>query len=87
LHYCLQEYAVRRTVTRMNLRDSIDELDALIVEITELRQQMCRAELADDPESALWEAEVGLRHLARRAEARAQVVGRAIELVDHQRSA
>ncbi len=71
----------------MNHRDSIDELDVLIAEMTELRQQLCRAELAGDPESVLWDAEVSLRHLARRAEARARVVNRAIELVSHQRSA
>ncbi len=71
----------------VNLRNSIDELDVLIAEMTELRQQLCRAELAADPESALWDAEVGLRHLARRADARAQVLDRAIELVGHQRSA
>ena len=71
----------------VNLRNSIDELDVLIAELTELRQQLCRAELAGDPESALWEAEAGLRHVSRRAEARAHIVGRAIELVSHQRSA
>lgn len=65
----------------MDLRDSIDELDVLIAEMTELRQEMCRAEMAGDPESALWDIEVGLRHLARRAATRAQVVGRAIELL------
>lgn len=65
----------------VNLRNSIDELDVLIAEMIELRQQLCRAELAGDPESALWDAEVGLHHLARRAEARAHVIGRAIELV------
>jgi len=65
----------------VNLRNSIDELDVLIAELTDLRQQLCRAEMAGDPESALWDAEVGLHHLARRAEARAQILGRAIELV------
>ncbi|MDQ6698368.1 MAG: hypothetical protein M3Z46_13010 [Actinomycetota bacterium] len=71
----------------MNLRNSIDELDVLIAEMTDLRQQLCRAELSGDPERALWDAEVGLRHLAHRAEARAKVLGRAIELVGHQQSA
>jgi hypothetical protein len=71
----------------VNLRNSIDELDVLIAELTDLRQQLCRAEMAGDPESALWDAEVGLHHLARRAEARAQILGRAIELVGHQKSA
>lgn len=66
---------------QVNLRNSIDELDVLIAEMTDLRQQLCRAELSGDPERALWDAEVGLRHLARRADARAKVLGRAIELV------
>lgn len=74
-------------MTNVNLRHSIDELDVLIAEMTDLRQQLCRAEMAGEPESALWDAEVGLRHLARRAEARARVLGRAIELVGHQQSA
>jgi hypothetical protein len=76
-----------RIVGRVNLRNSIDELDVLIAEMIDLRQQLCRAELAGDSESALWDAEVGLSHLARRAEARAQVLERAIELVSRQQSA
>jgi hypothetical protein len=74
-------------VAFMNLRNSIDELDVLIAEMTDLRQQLCRAELSSDPERALWDAEVGLRHLSRRANAQAKLVGRAIELVAHQKSA
>jgi hypothetical protein len=64
----------------MDLRDSIDELDVLIVELTELRQALSHAELRGGPEDGLWEAEAGLRHLAARAEARARVLRRAIEL-------
>lgn len=76
-----------RIVIDVNLRNSIDELDLLIAEMTDLRQQLCRAELSGDPERGLWDAEVGLRHFARRADARAKVVGRTIELVGHQKSA
>lgn len=67
----------------VNLREPIDELDVLIAEMTDLRQQLCRAELQGDPQSAenaLWDAEVGLRHVARRAESRARIVRRAIDL-------
>jgi len=68
----------------VNLRESIDDLDVLIAEMTDLRQQMCRAELlgdANSTENALWDAEHGLRHVARRAESRARLVRRAIDLV------
>ncbi len=64
----------------MQLRDSIDELDVLIVELTELRHALCRAELAGTPEDALWDAEARFRHLAERSGARARVLRRAIEL-------
>ncbi|MBI2710385.1 MAG: hypothetical protein HYX34_11925 [Actinobacteria bacterium] len=62
------------------LRDSIDELDVLIAELTGLRQELSLADLRGMEEDALWDVEAGLRHLARRAEARATVVRRAIEL-------
>jgi len=62
------------------LRDSIDEIDVLIAELTDLRQALCRAELGGSPEDALWDAEAGLRHVARRSEARARLLRRAIEL-------
>ena len=72
-----------RSLVLVNLRESIDELDVLIAEMTDLRQQLCRAELHGDPQSAetaLWDAELGLHHVARRAESRARLVRRAIEL-------
>ena len=74
----------------MNLRESIDELDVLIAEMTDLRQQLCVGELEGNRESAeqaLWAAEVGLHDVARRAEHRARIVRRAIELVALQRTA
>ena len=64
----------------MQLRDSIDELDVLIAELTELRQTLCRAELAGTPEDALWDAEAGFRHVATRSESRSRLLRRAIEL-------
>lgn len=71
----------------MNLRDSIDELDVLIAELTDLRQDLCRAELSGASEGALWDAEAGFRHVARRAEARTNLLRRAIELHQERRSA
>lgn len=68
------------------LRDSIDELDVLITELSELRQALCRADLAGRPvDDALWDAEASLRHVARRSEGRARILRRAIEL-NHERS-
>ncbi|QXC61438.1 hypothetical protein KSP35_00870 [Aquihabitans sp. G128] len=64
----------------MPLRDSIDEIDVLLADLAELRQALCRAELSGSPEDALWDAEAGLRHVARRSEARARILRRAIEL-------
>jgi hypothetical protein len=77
-------------VDLVNLRESIDELDVLIAEMTELRQQLCVAELDGDrerAEQALWATEVGLGDLARRAGRRARIVHRAIELMAWERSA
>jgi hypothetical protein len=59
---------------------SIDDLDGLIAELTEVRQRLSLAELRGVPEDALWEAETALRHTADRAVRRADVVRRAIEL-------
>ena len=84
---CLLSRARRAYGDRVPLRDSIDELDVLIAELAELRQQLCRAELAGSPDDVLWDAEAGLRHVARRAEARAKLVRRAIELNQGRRSA
>ncbi|MCB0975823.1 MAG: hypothetical protein KDB02_00045 [Acidimicrobiales bacterium] len=64
----------------MLLRDTIDELDGLIVELVELRDSLTRAEQAESVDNALWDAEAALRRVARRADARAHTVRRAIEL-------
>jgi len=64
----------------MMLRDSIDDLDVLIAELTELRQELSHADLRGNPADALWSVEAGLRHVSTRAQARAHVVRRAIEL-------
>jgi hypothetical protein len=68
------------------LQDSIDELDGLIVELTELRQALCRAELQGNPEDALWDVDLGLQHVAARADARAATVRRAIQLLRQSRA-
>ncbi|CAN5185473.1 hypothetical protein BH20ACT3_BH20ACT3_12160 [soil metagenome] len=76
------------TLVTVQLRDSIDELDVLITELTELRQALCRAELSGRPaDDALWDAEASLRHVARRSEGRARILRRAIELNHERRSA
>jgi hypothetical protein len=71
------------------LRDSIDDVDALIGELTGLRQRLSQADLAlaarDQAgairaEDALWDAENRLRGVAERAAGRARTVRRAIEL-------
>ncbi len=64
----------------MPLRDSIDEIDVLIAELSDLRTALSRAECSGAPEDALWDAEAGLRHVARRSDARAKLLRRAIEL-------
>ena len=69
------------------LRDSIDDLDVLILELTELRQDLSRADLLGNDEDALWSVEAGLRQVASRAEARANIVRRAIDLISRQRGA
>ena len=71
------------------LRDSIDDVDALIGELTDLRQRLSQADLAlaagaqtgdSRAEDALWDAENRLRGVAERAVWRAGMVRRAIEL-------
>jgi hypothetical protein len=69
----------------VTLRASIDDLDALIAELTELRQSLSVADLRGNPEDALWDAEARLRHVAERANARAVIVRRAIDVLDRQR--
>jgi hypothetical protein len=68
----------------VNLRDSIDELDVLIAELRDLRKALQAAEESGDAVDAMWDAEAGFRHVARRGEARARLLRRAIEL-DHER--
>lgn len=70
------------TLNPVPLRDTIDEIDVLVAELGDLRQTLVRAEGNESPQDAWWDAEAGLRHLARRAEARARLLRRAIELRD-----
>jgi len=70
----------------MTLRASIDDIDQLIVELTELRQQLSVADLRGNPADSLWEAEARLRHVSERAATRAAIVRRAIEVIDRQRN-
>ncbi|MEJ7583332.1 MAG: hypothetical protein WKF43_04430, partial [Acidimicrobiales bacterium] len=65
---------------RPMLRDAIDDLDVLIAELTELRQELSHADLVGNHEDALWAVEAGLAHVASRAQVRARLVRRAIEL-------
>ena len=71
------------------LRDSIDDVDALIGELTDLRQRLSQADRARSAgtpagdaraEDALWDAENRLRGVAERAAWRARIVRRAIQL-------
>lgn len=64
----------------MPLRETIDELDVLIGELSELRQTLRRAELAGAVDDVLWDAEANLRHVSRRTADRARLLRRAIEL-------
>lgn len=69
----------------MILRESIDDLDVLITELTELRRELSLADLHGNRTDVLCEVEAGLRHAANRAAGRADVVRRAIALLDRQR--
>ncbi len=62
------------------LRESIDDLDALIAELTQLRQEMSHADLVGNYDDALWAVEAGLDHAAQRAQVRARVVRCAIDI-------
>ena len=64
----------------MALRESIDELDVLIAELSELRQTLCRAETTGSVDDVIWDAEAQLRHVSRRTGERARLLRRAIEL-------
>jgi prefoldin subunit 5 len=74
-------------VAAMTLRDSIDDLDVLIAELTELRQELSHADLRGADEEALWSVEAGLRQVAARASTRATVVRQAIDLFNKHRVA
>ncbi len=69
----------------MTLGASIDDLDALIAALTDARQALSMAELRGNPADALWEVEAKLRHIAERANMRAAIVRRAIDVLDRQR--
>ena len=64
----------------MSLRESIDELDVLIAELSELRQTLHRAEVTGSVDDVIWDAEAQLRHVSRRTGERARLLRRAIEL-------
>jgi hypothetical protein len=68
------------------LESSIDEIDALIVELGDVRERLARSSPDPDPE-ALWQAETSLRHLGERASRRADVLRRAIDLLRERRAA
>jgi len=68
------------------LQSSIDDLDALIVELSEVRDRLSAAGEQPDPE-ALWHAETSLRHVSDRATRRAIVLRRAIAILREQRAA
>ena len=80
----MQEQAAAHTLSDMGMGASVDELDALVVELTELRTQLARPGV-DADEDALWELEVALRHLSLRAAFRADLLRRQIERINEQR--
>ena len=65
---------------------AIVELDGLLQELTELRARLERPGVGTD-EDALWELEVAFRHLAARAQGRAELLRRQIDLLNEQRRA
>ena len=68
---------------------ALADLDGLLVELGELRArlqgQRRSATPAGDDEDALWELEVAFRHLGARANARADLLRRQIELLNERR--
>jgi hypothetical protein len=68
------------------LESSIDDLDALIVELSAVRERLAQTGDRPDPE-VLWQAETSLRHLGERATRRAVVIRRAIEVLRERREA
>lgn len=83
----MQEAALPPYGDGVTLGASIDDLDGLIAELTEVRQRLSHADLRGLPEDALWEAETTLRHLASRAAWRADAVRRTIDLLRERRTA
>lgn len=67
------------------LQSSIDDIDALIVELSAVRERLARTGEEPDPE-VLWHAETTLRHLSERADRRAVVLRRAIEVLRERRA-
>ena len=65
---------------------AIVELDGLLLELSELRARLERPGLGQD-EDALWELEVAFRHLGARAQARADLLRRQIDVLNEQRRA
>ena len=68
----------------MPLTAAIDELEALVAELGDVRRRLAEPGVHAD-EDSLWELEVALRHLSVRAAARADLLRRQIELVNEQR--
>ena len=65
---------------------AIVELDGLLQELSALRGRLEEPGVGAD-EDALWELEVAFRHLAARAQGRAELLRRQIDLLNEQRRA
>ena len=63
------------------LESSIDDLDALVAELTAVRARLEAADGGRPDGVTLWEAETALRHLGDRATRRADVLKAAIEVL------
>ncbi len=81
---CLLFQASSRTLDFVDLTAAIEELEGLVIELTELGLRLRAPGMATD-EDGLWELEVALRHLSARAGARADLLRRQIELVNEAR--
>lgn len=68
----------------MDLTAAIDELDGLVAELSEVGQRL-RSPGMEGDEDGLWELEVALRHLSVRAQARADLLQRQIDVISQQR--
>ncbi len=71
-------------LTSMRPTAAIAELEGLLRELSDLRARLERPGAGAD-EDALWELEVAFRHLGARAQARADLLRRQIELLNEQR--